>query len=512
MDAYAILAGGGVKGVALAGCLAAAEDRGINFVGYGGTSAGSIVAMLGAVGYTGSEIRDLMSQESFTRFLDDEGVELDRLKGLVQLILEDSRLKPFRVARKLFSERKLIRKLYSEAGLYNASNLETFLRDKVNARYPRIGDRFKFSELYQASEKVLKVVAADIVARQTLTFSMNGHSATELDFPVITAVRASMSYPFVFKPVKMHNNYLSDGGISSNLPVFLFERERKSNNLPVLAFDLIVPPRQQAHLDYKLLKFSEDLLMTTMESSDKLLQGLITGLHYIPVTVPAGIDTLKFSLSPAEQEELYGAGYSAASRYFDGEVKHWFERRGGRIRELQAQRALRPETVEGLLALVTQDFASKSQAASLRSCIMLPTGRGSQVIVYQHGMTGQPDADLEIDLKSGCSGRAFSHRTVVAADLTEAQWGLSLNERAKIALDRKAVLSIPLFDVSSSIDGRIDAANDRLLGVLNVDTATSLSGTGWGTLGASPGRMFDLSEPVRKACLLWGEVFSRLLS
>src|SRR6266850_1953382 len=214
MDAYAILAGGGVKGVALAGCLAAAEDRGINFVGYGGTSAGSIVAMLGAVGYTSSEIRDLMSQESFTKFLDDEGVELDRLKGLVQLIFEDSRLKPFRVAKKLFSERKLIRKLYSEAGLYNASNLETFLRDRVNARYPRIGDRFKFLELYQASEKVLKVVAADIVARQTLTFSMNGHSATELDFPVITAVRASMSYPFVFKPVKMHNNYLSDGGIS----------------------------------------------------------------------------------------------------------------------------------------------------------------------------------------------------------------------------------------------------------------------------------------------------------
>lgn len=512
MDAYAVLSGGGIKGIALAGCLAAAEDKGIQFIGYGGTSAGSIVALLGALGYTGSEIRDLMHQESFTRFLDDGGIELETLKTLAQLIFEDSWLKPIRVARKLFSERRLIRKLYSEVGLYSASNLESFLREKVKARFPRIGDSFKFSDLYKASGKSLKVVAADIVARQSLIFSMNGATSTELDLPVITAVRASMSYPYVFKPVKMHNNYLSDGGISSNLPVFLFERERKSNNLPVLAFDLIVPPRQRADVNYKLLKYSEDLLMTTMESSDKLLQGLITGLHYIPIVVPETIDTLKFSLSTAEQEQLYGAGYQAALRYFDTEVRHWFERSGGRIKELQAQRSVRPETVESLLAVVNKDLVSKTQASAIRSCIMLPTGRGTQVIVYQHGMTGHPDADLEIDLTSGCSGKAFSHRTVVAADLTEAQWGLSINERAKIPSDRKAVLSIPLFDVSSSIDGRIDASKDRLLGVLNIDTATSLLTTGWGTLGASPGRMFDLNEVVRKACLLWGEVFSRLLS
>lgn len=60
MQAYAILDGGGVKGAALAGCLKAASDFGIEFVGYGGTSAGSIVALLAAVGYTGDELRDLM--------------------------------------------------------------------------------------------------------------------------------------------------------------------------------------------------------------------------------------------------------------------------------------------------------------------------------------------------------------------------------------------------------------------------------------------------------------------
>jgi NTE family protein len=56
MKAYAILDGGGVKGAALVGCLKAAEELGIEFVGYGGTSAGSIIALLASVGYTVAEL------------------------------------------------------------------------------------------------------------------------------------------------------------------------------------------------------------------------------------------------------------------------------------------------------------------------------------------------------------------------------------------------------------------------------------------------------------------------
>jgi NTE family protein len=53
MQAYAVMDGGGVKGAALAGCLRAADDAGIEFIGFGGTSAGSIIAVLACVGFTG---------------------------------------------------------------------------------------------------------------------------------------------------------------------------------------------------------------------------------------------------------------------------------------------------------------------------------------------------------------------------------------------------------------------------------------------------------------------------
>jgi predicted acylesterase/phospholipase RssA len=60
MKAYAIFDGGGVLGAALAGCYAAAREQGIEFVGFGGTSAGSIVAMMGSVGFDGPEMEEFL--------------------------------------------------------------------------------------------------------------------------------------------------------------------------------------------------------------------------------------------------------------------------------------------------------------------------------------------------------------------------------------------------------------------------------------------------------------------
>ncbi|WP_394223487.1 patatin-like phospholipase family protein [Alteromonas gracilis] len=46
MKAYGVFEGGGVKGVALAGAYKAALENDVDFIGFGGTSAGAIVALL----------------------------------------------------------------------------------------------------------------------------------------------------------------------------------------------------------------------------------------------------------------------------------------------------------------------------------------------------------------------------------------------------------------------------------------------------------------------------------
>ena len=83
MQAYAVMDGGGVKGAALAGCLRAADDAKIEFIGFGGTSAGSIVALLACVGYSGHELCQLMTTElKLSELLKSVKAPLDRLKQL----------------------------------------------------------------------------------------------------------------------------------------------------------------------------------------------------------------------------------------------------------------------------------------------------------------------------------------------------------------------------------------------------------------------------------------------
>ena len=93
MKAYAILDGGGVKGAALAGCLKAAEDLKVEFKGYGGTSAGAIVALLASIGFTGEELREVMTEElKFSDLLDDKGVVLNQAKQLSADIKTSSKI------------------------------------------------------------------------------------------------------------------------------------------------------------------------------------------------------------------------------------------------------------------------------------------------------------------------------------------------------------------------------------------------------------------------------------
>ena len=58
------LAGGGVKGAAHIGALKAMEENNIKIDCISGTSSGSIVAMLYAVGYSSNEIKNIFTENA----------------------------------------------------------------------------------------------------------------------------------------------------------------------------------------------------------------------------------------------------------------------------------------------------------------------------------------------------------------------------------------------------------------------------------------------------------------
>ena len=62
------LGGGGARGIAHIGAIKAFEELGISPQTFGGSSVGSIIATLLAVGYTGEEIKQIFLKINFTAF------------------------------------------------------------------------------------------------------------------------------------------------------------------------------------------------------------------------------------------------------------------------------------------------------------------------------------------------------------------------------------------------------------------------------------------------------------
>ena len=513
MKAYAILDGGGVKGAALAGCLKAAEECKVEFLGYGGTSAGSIVALLAAVGYSPDEIRDVMIEElDFTELLDDNGKALVKVQNGLQTMLTcfDNPSSFVKAIVALTASWSQLKQMNTGFGLYHGEKMRAFLLNKIWKKLPHLKNQnsITFNDLAKEGCKELKVVASDIRSSKPVVFSNAGGEENGGD--VINAVRASVSYPFVFQPVQVGDHYLVDGGLCSNLPVFLFEQERNNAHfpIPVIAFDLVTPTVPLT-ASYTFDQFCADMLSTAIEASDSLLRSSIQSVYHILIETPAGINTLDFGLTVDRRRELFTKGHSDTHSYFSENLSQWMDARNS-VEQLQALRA-DPQIVNFLLGTMAHSFERETKATSIRANIMLPLNEGKRIVVYQHGMDLDPDCDLELATEGGCSGYAWKSRQPAWADLVEAktdfaQWNMNQAEQNKVRNDRKAMFSIPIFALSSLASGsKKNIADFPILGILSLDTDTLLQDTLWKENKTS-------NQDFLAKAKYWADVFGKLLT
>jgi NTE family protein len=486
MKAYGIFAGGGVKGAALAGCLAAAQSRGIEFLGYGGTSAGSIVALLAAVGYSGQELEPILVKElDFQKLLDDGGAALNGAKGKFNAIQKAMRAGGMRGKLKQLKALNLtapglVKSLGGELGLYHGDPLIEFLRNKVVQKKPNLNgqDSITFEALHQAGCLPLKVVATDITNRCPAVF---GRGMTAYGDSALLAVRASAGYPFAFRPVVVAGRLLVDGGLSSNLPAFLFDKEYGQTRVPAFAFDLLTPG--SGDTTYDLIRFAQDLLETVLGASDQLLRSVLRGIHYVPVKVPAGISTLDFNLPEQKRDQLFKYGEVAAHRFFDSfPPLQRAKVAGGRL-QLQLQNEYgSPQYFVPVLHALAKEIEANSHAQDVRAHIMLPTGREppTRIVVYHYGMDRDTDSDFELDEEAGCSGQAWRTRKPAIANLEDAArdpgpWGMTPQQHGKVPSNRKSMLSVPIHrELHPGEEG-----SPAPVGTLSVDSTTPLEHTGW---------------------------------
>ncbi|KXX71809.1 patatin-like phospholipase family protein [Flammeovirga sp. SJP92] len=197
-----VLSGGGAKGIAHVGVIKVLEENGIPIDYITGTSMGAIVGGFYAAGYTSGEIEGFIRDPDFQAWVsgqidpDDEfyfgrqergaewinfNIELDSNYAVSwdPTIIKDASLN-----------------FAFSARLYKASYEANFNFDSLSTPFRCIG--------------------SDIFERKAVTIK---------EGQLERAIRASMAVPLVFKPIKVNDKYLYDGGVYNNLPVDVMKRD-----------------------------------------------------------------------------------------------------------------------------------------------------------------------------------------------------------------------------------------------------------------------------------------------
>ena len=203
--------GGGVKGIALVGAVDALEEAGYRANRVAGTSAGAVVGALVAAGVPAARRREIMAGLDYRRFRDAGWLDRVPLVGrLLSLLLEQ--------------------------GVYEGRHLQRWLSDRLEEVGVRtfgdlLCDDDGASDAGQRRSRLV-VLASDVTAGR-LRQLPDDYAEMGLPEPfsvrVADAVRASMSIPYFYEPVRLRlpgrrPTVLVDGGMLSNFPVAVFDR------------------------------------------------------------------------------------------------------------------------------------------------------------------------------------------------------------------------------------------------------------------------------------------------
>jgi len=224
-----VLSGGGARGGAHVGVLKALEELNVPVDYIAGTSVGAIIGGFYAAGYSVGEIEQLLDVMDWDRAMSDSPARRDRTMRKKEL--EAEFLVPYRLG---YNGGRFQAPLGAVEGQHLDQIFQEILLPVVDIK--------NFGEL----PIPFRAVATDLVTGQEVVLSQGS---------LADAVRASMSVPGVFAPVRIDGRLLVDGGMSNNLPVSVV---REMGADVVIAVDISTPLLREEQLT-SVLSVTEQL-------------------------------------------------------------------------------------------------------------------------------------------------------------------------------------------------------------------------------------------------------------
>jgi NTE family protein len=306
-----VLSGGGVLGIGHVGVVSVLEEHGYRFERIAGTSAGAIVGALLAAKLTAAELRQLVGAMEYPTFIDKDALDRIPLIGPALSVLREDGYAEGRVFSEWLAEQLAAKGVRTFADLRRTGDAGADPRPEHQWR--------------------LVVLAADVTRGELLRlpWDYQRYGLDPDEQPVVDAVRASMSVPYLFEPFKLRHaegeSLLVDGGVITNYPLDTFDRtDGDDGRWPTFGVTLL--PKLPAGT-VKLLpalaplrvvpsyRFLEALVTTTIVGRD---QGYLAQPWVRERSIEVdtgGVNPFDFGISPEEVALLYENGRAAAAEF-----------------------------------------------------------------------------------------------------------------------------------------------------------------------------------------------------
>lgn len=286
-----VLAGGGVKGIALVGAIEVLEEAGYSFSRVAGTSAGAVVGGLLAAGYKSDELKDIMYSVPYEEFR-DEGW-LGRLGA------------PGKIAA-----------LYFKKGIYQGDFFCRWYDGLLEQKQASTFADLKIEGEYSEHQNYGLVAMATNISQGRLLrlpWDLPEYGITTDKQSISGAVRASISLPAFYQPVKVQGDYLVDGGILSNFPFGCFE----GDDLPTIGIKLSAEPgaSDRAYHINGPISYGSAVMKTILNSQDQIHLDDPAVVAQTIFVDTKDVMTTDFDLSRQQQQMLYEAGRAGAKKF-----------------------------------------------------------------------------------------------------------------------------------------------------------------------------------------------------
>ena len=285
-----VMSGGGARGLAHIGVIKVLEENNIPIDYVAGTSMGAIVAALYSMGYTPDEMIKMMKSEDFQRWytgtLDQNYMYYFKKNKDVPNMFSIH-----------FSFKDSLRIVPESSNIVNATPMNLgFLETFAGYTAACKGDFDKLMIPFRC-------VASDIYNNKEVVFS---------EGDLGDAVRASMTYPFFFRPIKIDNVLLYDGGLYNNFPSNVMQKDFN----PDIIIGCVVSNNPTIPEEKDIMSQVENMIMSQSNYTLPEDKGILINMHI------RGVNLLDFH----KIDNINKIGYNYATQIIDS-IKQRITRR-----------------------------------------------------------------------------------------------------------------------------------------------------------------------------------------